>query len=746
MSLMARRFWIVAIIVFVVSSVFAQPLRTLDASVERKIDSLLSLMTLEEKLGQLNQLTGQWDEKLKRQVLTDEERDLVKKGRIGSYLNVVGADVTRDFQRVAVEESRLHIPLLFGLDVIHGFRTIFPVPLAEACTWDPALVERSARVAAIEATAAGVHWTFAPMVDIARDPRWGRIMEGSGEDPYLGAAMAAARVRGFQGRDLSDPTSLLACAKHFAGYGGAEGGRDYNIAQISARTMHEVYLAPFKAAVDAGVGSFMSAFNEINGVPATAARFLMTDVLRNEWGFKGFVVSDWGAVEELMNHGVAATREEAGRLALNAGVDMEMVSRIYEKDLPAAVREKRLSEAVVDESVRRVLRAKFKLGLFDNPYRNCDTSLAKRVTLTKEHRDLARRAAQKAIVLLKNEKNLLPLGKEIKRVAVLGPLAADTFHPLGGWNAQGSKDDVVSVFDGIARKVSPRTKVLYHRGCEIEGDSGYNAQAAVKIVRQADAAIVVVGEGLDMSGEAASRSNLDLPGKQREFVKAIVATGKPVVLVLMNGRPLTIPWAAENVDAIVEAWFLGVQSGNAIADVLFGDVSPSGKLPVSFLRTVGQIPIYYNHKNTGRPFNEKEKYTSKYLDVPNTPLFPFGFGLSYTTFAYSNLRVASPTISSTQELEVVVDVTNTGNRSADEIVQLYIQDEVASITRPVKELKGFQRIALNAGEKRTVQFMLKPEQLAFWNQEMKFAVEPGMFKVFVGGNSVEVLEARFELK
>ncbi len=725
---------------------FAQPPRSADASVEQKVDSLVRLMTLEEKLGQLNQLSGQWDEKLKRQVLTDEERDLVKKGRIGSYLNVVGADATRDFQRVAVEESRLHIPLLFGLDVIHGFRTIFPVPLAEACTWDPALVERAARVAAIEATAAGVHWTFAPMVDIARDPRWGRIMEGSGEDPYLGAAMAAARVRGFQGRDLSNPTSLLACAKHFAGYGGAESGRDYNIAQISARTMHEVYLAPFKAAVDAGVGSFMSAFNEINGVPATAARFIMTDVLRNEWGFKGFVVSDWGAVEELMNHGVAATREEAGRLALNAGVDMEMVSRIYEKDLPAAVREKRLSQVAVDESVRRVLRAKFKLGLFDDPYRNCDTSLAKKVTLTKEHRDLARIAAQKAIVLLKNEKNLLPLRKEIKRVAVVGPLAADTFHPLGGWNAQGSKDDVVSVFDGIARKVSPRTKVLYHRGCEIEGDSGYNAQAAVKIVRQADAAIVVVGEGLDMSGEAASRSNLDLPGKQKEFVKAIVATGKPVVLVLMSGRPLTIPWEAENVPAILEAWFLGVEAGNAIADVLFGDVNPSGKLSATFPRSVGQIPIYYNYKNTGRPFEEKNHFTSRYLDVPNTPLYPFGYGLSYTTFSYSNLHVTNPILKAHEDVKVSVDVTNTGTRIGEEVVQLYIRDEVASVTRPVKELKGFQRVSLNAGEKKSVEFVVKHDELGFYNLEMKRVVEPGWFKVMVGGNSVDVIEIRFELQ
>ncbi len=736
-------------VVFVGSCAFAQTFRSVDVGIEHRIDSLLRLMTLEEKLGQLNQVTPKWSPNTK-ETTSAEQREMIRRGRIGSFLGLVGAEETRKAQRVAVEESRLKIPLIFGFDVIHGYRTTFPIPLAMAGTWNPELIEQAARVAAIEASAAGIHWTFAPMVDIARDPRWGRIAEGAGEDPYLGSMMAGAQVRGFQGTDLRQVNTLLACAKHFAAYGAAEAGRDYNIADMSERTLREIYLPPFKAAVDAGVGTLMSSFNEINGVPSSANRWLMTDVLRGEWKFNGFVVSDWTAIEELQKHGVATSREHAGILALDAGVDMDMMDSIYVNELPQAVREKRIPERVVNESVRRVLRAKLRLGLFENPYRNCDTTMEKEVMLAPEHFQLSRKVAQESIVLLKNEKSILPLEKDMKTIAVLGPLANDRYNPLGAWYAKGNRENVVSVLEGIKKKVSAQTRLLYAKGCEIESDSGFNRKEAVTLARKADVAIVVVGESLEMSGEAASRSSLDLPGKQKELIKAIYETGKPVVLVLMNGRPLTISWEADHVPAILESWFLGVESGNAIADVLFGDVNPSGKLPVSFPRNVGQIPIYYNHKTTGRPVADN-KYTSKYLDVASTPLYPFGYGLSYTTFSYSNLRISSPTISPHQELKVLVDVANTGRRSGDEIVQLYVQDEVASVTRPVKELKGFQRVSLNAGEKKTVEFMLKPEHLAFWNQvydlveEMKFVVEPGMFKVFVGTNSGDVLEARFEV-
>lgn len=711
--------------------------------VERKIDSLLRVMTVEEKLGQLNQVGPQWDTRKESPDKT-YQAELVRKGKIGSFLYLTGAEATRTIQRIAVEQSRLKIPLIFGLDVIHGFKTTFPIPLAMACTWNPALVEKASRVAAIEATAAGIHWTFAPMVDIARDPRWGRIAEGAGEDPFLGSMMAAAQVRGYQGTDLKQPNTLLACAKHFAAYGGAEAGKDYNTVDLSERTIRDIYLPPFKAAVDAGVGTLMSAFNEIGGVPASASKWLMTNVLRDEWKFNGFVVSDFAAVEQLMNHGVAATREEAGILALTAGVDMCMVDTIYTNELVGAVQSGKVPMRILDESVRRVLRAKHALGLFDNPYRNCDTSLAKQVFLRREHRELARQVAQQSIVLLKNEKNLLPLKKEIKTISVLGPLADEKKEPRGPWSDW--EAECVSVLEGIKGKVSPKTNVLFAKGCEVEGDSNYNAAQAVKLAKRADLTVVVVGERADMSGEAASRANVDLPGRQKEFVKALVATGKPVILVLMNGRPLTIAWEAEHATAIVESWFLGTESGNAIADVLFGDVNPSGKLSATFPRSVGQIPIYYSHKNTGRPIVEKDKYTSKYLDMPNTPLYPFGYGLSYTTFAYSNLRVVSPTISAGQDIKVIVDVANTGMRSGDEVVQLYIRDEVGSVTRPVKELKGFQRVSLNAGEKKSVEFLLKFDELAFTNREMKRVVEPGWFTVMVGGNSVEVIETRFEFK
>jgi len=738
------RFVCILLLFVLVASGRAQGIPVLDPNVEHRIDSLLSLMTLEEKLGQLNQRVGGYDHATG--AIREEDARMLRDGRVGAYLGVVGAERTRRLQKIAVEESRLGIPLLFGLDVIHGFRTTFPIPLAEAATWNPELIEQAARVAAVEATAAGIHWTFAPMVDIARDPRWGRIAEGAGEDPYLGSVMAAAKVRGFQGTNLKHAHSLLACAKHFAAYGGAEGGRDYNTVDVSERTLREIYLPPFKAAVEAGVGTLMCSFNEIGGVPSSGNRWLLTDVLRDEWKFNGFVVSDWESILEMINHGVGATRTDVGVLAINAGVDMDMVSGIYAQELVEAVRGGRVAEATVDRAVRRVLRAKFALGLFDNPYRNCDTAREKTAMVTPEHLALARRVAQQAIVLLKNTNNLLPLSKSLRHVAVLGPLADDRNEPRGPWAAEGRPEDVVTVLEGVRAKLPPSTQVSYVKGCEIVGDSGMEFDRAVRAARSADAVIVVVGEKETMSGEAASRAFIDLPGRQEDLLKALLAAGKPLVVVVMSGRPLALSWLADHADALVQAWFLGSQSGHALADVVFGDVNPSGKLPVTFPRTLGQVPLYYNHKNTGRPPVDSLKYTSKYIDAPTTPLFPFGFGLSYTTFAYSNLRLSTSSIPPRQVVVVKIDVANTGKRDGEEVAQLYIRDEVAGVTRPVKELKGFRRVALRAGEKKTVEFTVTPDDLAFYGLDMKRMVEPGWFTVMVGGSSASLLATRFEVR
>lgn len=704
------------------------------SSIDRRVDSLLALMTLDEKVGQLVQYSG-----------TSAEREtLLRQGKIGSFLNIVGARATREVQRMAVEETRLKIPLIFGLDVIHGFRTTFPIPLASSCSWDLGIIEKSERVAAVEATAAGVHWTFSPMVDIARDPRWGRIAEGAGEDPYLGAAIAAARVRGFQGTDLQSPTSLLACAKHFAAYGGAEGGRDYNTVDISERTLRGIYLPPFKAAVDAGAGSLMCSFNEISGMPSSANRRLLTDILRGEWKFNGFIVSDWNSIGELVPHGVAANLKDAAVLGLKAGVDMDMEADAYHDHLSTLVKEGRVSEAELNEAVRRVLRAKFRLGLFDNPYKDCDTDREKRDLLSSSHRDAARAMAQRSIVLLKNNEGLLPLSKSTKTIAVIGPLADDKKSPLGPWHTEGKPEDVISVLDGIKSKVGAAAQVLFARGCDIERPSTNGFAEAIAAARRSDVVIAVVGESETMSGEASSRSRLELPGSQEELVRALQATGKPLVVTLMNGRPLAVEWIARQVPAILETWFLGVEAGNAIADVLFGDYNPSGKLTTSFPRTTGQVPIYYNHKNSGRPANDTLHFTSKYIDLENTPLFPFGYGLSYTSFAYTQLELSSKSLKDGGSLLVNATVKNTGNRSGEEVVQLYVNDEVASVTRPVKELKAFQKIALIPGESKRVQFTLTPEQLKFYNLEMKWTIEPGTFKVYVGPSSSEGLESRFE--
>lgn len=708
-------------------------------NVEAKVNALLARMTLAEKLGQLQQLDGEGDGNFR-----PEQVDLLRKGLLGSTLNVRGARRTNELQRAAIEGSRLKIPNLFGYDVIHGYRTIFPIPLAEASSWDPSLAERSASIAAGESYASGVRWTFAPMVDIARDPRWGRITEGSGEDPFLGSAFARARVLGFQGRDYSVPGKILACAKHFVAYGAAEGGRDYNTTDMSEQTLREIYFPPFQAAVDAGVGTLMSAFNSLNGVPTSANQFTLTKVLRGEWKFDGFVVSDYTAVKELINHGVAATDREAAAAAINAGVDMEMVSRLFNEDGADLLQEGKVSQPTIDEAVRRILRIKFRLGLFDHPY--VDEKMESGAILTDASRAFARVAAGRSIVLLKNERDTLPLSKAIGSIAVIGPLADDRRAPMGWWSGDGHEADTVTALAGIRLKVSPQTKVNYAKGCDILGDSTTGFSEAVSAARQSDVALVFVGEAKEMVGEAASRASLDLPGKQMELVKEIQATGKPTIVVLINGRPPTIGWIVDNVPALLETWMGGTEAGNAIADVLFGDVNPGAKLPVTFPRVVGQVPIYYNHMNTGRPPDAASRYNSKYFDAPWTPQFPFGFGLSYTQFKITNLQLSDASIRPDGRLTVSVNVQNTGKRMGDEVVQLYIRDVAASMARPVKELKGFKRISLKPGESQRVEFSLGPEHLGFYNLAMKYVVEPGEFKVMVGSSSEDVIEKSFQVR
>ena len=729
-----RLLWAV-LLIFCVNVVAAQPK---PGNVESRIDALLSQMTLEEKLGQLQQLVGEADGKYR-----PEHPELIRKGLLGSTLSVRGAQRTNELQRVAVQESRLKIPVLFGFDVIHGYRTIFPVPLAEASSWDPVAVEHAASVAAAEASAAGVRWVFAPMVDIARDARWGRIVEGAGEDPYLGAAMARARVRGFQGSDYAARDKVLACAKHWVAYGAVEAGRDYNTTEVSERTLREIYFPPFRAALEAGVGSFMSAFNDLNGVPASANPFTLTKVLRDEWKFDGFVVSDYESVKELINHGLAANEKEAARLALSAGVDMEMVSRLYNQHGAQLVKQGHLTPATIDLAVRRVLRAKFRLGLFENPY--TEEGREAQILSNPQHMAAAREVAARSMVLLRNEGEVLPLSKRLRSLALIGPLADDAQNPLGSWHGDGQPNSAVTVLAGIKAKLSSDTRINTTGGCDIDGNSTEGFAEAERMAHDSEVAIVVVGESAEMTGEAASRSSLDLPGRQLDLIKRVHATGTPTVVVLMNGRPLILNWIAQNVPAVLETWFAGTQAGHAIADVLFGDVNPGGKLPLSFPRAVGQLPLYYNHKNTGRPASD-QKYTSKYLDVPVTPLYPFGYGLSYTKFRLTKLELSSQRISASGQLEVKVEVENVGKRGGDEVVQLYLRDVAASITRPVKELKGFQRVTLQPGEKRQLAFRLTPELLGLYNREMRFVVEPGQFRIFVGSNSVEGLEGTFEVQ
>ena len=703
---------------------------------EEKVEELLQKMTLEEKVGQMYQnRDGGQDSILK----------VVRKGSIGSFLGITDVILRNKLQKIAVEESRLGIPLIFGFDTIHGHKTVFPIPLGQAASWNPKLAEEAAVISAKEARSEGVDWVFAPMVDIARDARWGRIAEGFGEDPYLASLMTQAKVRGFQGYgdSLFGPDKVVACLKHYVGYGAAEGGKDYNTCEISQRTLREIYLPPFQAGVQAGVATLMSGFNEISGVPVTASRFLLTDVLRGEWGFDGFVVSDYTSVRELIPHGIAIDETQAGKKALLAGIDMEMSSRCYLNNLPRLVRQDKVSEKVIDQAVRRILRIKFDIGLFDNPY--TDPNKASSILLHKDHLELAREMARQSVVLLKNTNGLLPISKDVKSIALIGPLADSQEDLMGTWKGVGEAEDVVTILKGIQGKVSAECKINYAKGCDANGHSTEGFEAAIKAAKKSDVVIMAVGESEKMSGEAHSRASLDLPGVQRELIEEVQKTGKPIIVVLLTGRPLAISWVDKNIPTILLGWHPGTQGGNGIADVIFGDYNPSGKITATFPRNVGQVPIYYNCKNTGRPPSESVYHTSKYIDSHWTPLYPFGYGLSYTTFHYSNLKVSPDKISMEQPVIVSADVKNTGNRTGEEIAQLYICDMVGSVTRPVKELKGFEKISLEPGQKKTVDFTLTAEQLKFYNIDNQFVAEPGMFKVMVGRNSVDCLESEFEL-
>ena len=700
----------------------------------RFVRDLMKKMTLTEKIGQLSQYVG-------GELLTGPKSGAVSdslfvRGMVGSILNVGGVDNLRKLQQKNMESSRLKIPILFAFDVIHGYKTIFPTPLAESCSWDLALMYETAKAAAIEASASGIHWTFAPMVDVARDPRWGRIVEGAGEDTYLGCKIAEARVRGFQW-NLGKPNALFACAKHFVAYGAPQAGRDYAPVDLSLSTLAEVYLPPFKACIDAGVHTFMSAFNSINGVPATSNRWLLTELLRKEWKFKGFVVSDWNAVQELKAHGVAETDEDAAMAAFNAGVDMNMTDGLYNRCLEKLVREKNIDMNEIDTSVERILRAKYALGLFEDPYRFLDNQRESREVRSASAMALARKAAASSMVLLKNANALLPLSKQTKRIALVGPLANNRAEVMGSWKARGEDKDVVTVLEGIKNKLGSGTEVNYVQGCDFLDPSTSEFSAALEAAKQSDVVIAVVGEKALMSGESRSRAVLRLPGKQEALLDTLRKAGKPLVVVLMNGRPLCLESVDKQADAMLEAWFPGTQCGNAVADVLFGDIVPAAKLTASFPLTEGQIPNNYNYKRSGRPGDMPYSSTVRHIDVPNRNLYPFGYGLSYTTFSYGEMQC--PTAFDDKGfLPVSVDVTNTGNYDGEEIVQLYVADKVASMVRPIKELKGFQKVFIPKGQTKRVEFKLNVKDLGFWNSLMQYVVEPGTFEIMVGTNSEEL--------
>jgi beta-glucosidase len=726
--------------------------------IDIRVDSILSLMTLQEKVGQLNQYNGFYDitgPTPKDGQAAKKYQDL-KNGLVGAMLNVKGVKDVRAIQKIAVEDTRLHIPLLFGFDVIHGYKTISPIPLAEAASWDLEAIKKSAQMAAEEASSVGINWTFAPMVDIARDPRWGRVMEGSGEDPFLGSQIAIARVQGFQG-DLSSHKNILACVKHFAGYAFAESGRDYNTVDVSESTLQNVIFPPFKAASFAGARTFMNSFNELNGIPATGNSYLQRKILKSDWNFQGFVVSDWGSIGEMKAHGYVKDDKQAAEVALNAGSDMDMESYAYLAYLPALVKEGKVKESLIDDAVRRILKTKFELGLFENPYKYCDEAREKATVGKQEFQDDVLDMAKKSIVLLKNEKELLPLKKSGQKIAVIGALANDKTSPLGSWRIGADDNTAISVLEGL--KKYGENQITYSKGADVtigrtefiwetkinETDKSGFAEAITN-AKNADVVIMVLGEhGLE-TGEGRCRTELGLPGVQQELLEEIYKVNPNIVLVLNNGRPLVIPWAAENIPAIVEAWQLGTQSGNAIAQVLYGDYNPSGKLPMTFPRSVGQIPIYYNHKNTGRPtMNEPEiVFWSHYSDEKNTPLYPFGYGLSYSKFEYSDLKLSSNSFTKDGKIEVSVTIKNSGKVTGKEVVQLYIQDLIGSITRPVKELKGFEMIELQPNQSKTITFTIDTKTIEYYTANNKWEAEIGDFKVFVGTNSQETLTTNFK--
>jgi len=732
---------------------------TNDNNIESKITELIKKMTLEEKVGQLIQYNGSWDVTGPAPAGGGDKAkyDHLKSGRVGSMLNVVSVKATREAQELAMQ-SRLKIPLIFGYDVIHGYQTIFPVPLGESASWDMDAIKQSAAVAAKESAAAGIHWTFAPMVDICRDARFGRIMESGGEDPFLGSQIATARVKGFQGDDLSDENTIAACAKHFAAYGFAEAGRDYNTVDISERTLREVVFPPFKACVNAGVATFMNSFNEIGGVPATGNKFLQREILKGDWAFNGFVVSDWGSIAEMIAHGNAKDKKDAAKIALNAGSDMDMEGYCYIDHLAGLVEAGEVDLSKIEDAVRRVLRVKFRLGLFDDPYKYCNEEKEKTVIGAAEHLEAARDVARKSIVLLKNDNNALPLKKEGQTIAVIGPLAADKDAPLGSWRAHAVENSAVSVLEGIQNVVGKGDNVRYAEGAKLSiGKRNFLNEVTINttdksgfaeaetVAKSADVVLLVIGEDAWQSGEGRSQVDIGLSGVQQELLEKVVAANKNTIVVLMNGRPLALPWMAENVPAILETWQLGSEAGNAIADVIFGDYNPSGKLPASFPRHVGQEPLYYNQKMTGRPSaGPGMVFWSHYTDEKNDALFPFGHGLSYTTFAYSNLKASATGMN--DPIKISVDVKNTGKVAGKETAQLYIRDLVGSVTRPVRELKGFEQVMLQPGETKTVTFSLTSKDLAFWTLEEKWAAETGDFEVYVGGSSKAKLQGKFTLK
>ena len=730
---------------------------------DQKIENLLSQMTLAEKIGQMNQYNGFWNSTGPQPTSGDSKikYDQLKKGLVGSMLNVRGTENVREFQRVAVEESRLGIPLLFGFDVIHGYKTQSPIPLAESASWDIKAIERSARLAAKEASAAGLNWTFAPMVDISRDSRWGRVMEGAGEDPFLGSIIASARVRGFQGNDLSDPNTILACAKHFAGYGYVEAGRDYNTTEISLNTLHNVVLPPFKAAAQAGVGTFMNSFNDLNGIPSTADIFLQRDILKGLWNFKGFVVSDWGSIREMMDHGFASDRKEAGRKAILGGSDMDMESSIYIEELEELINSGKISIDFVDDAVRRILRAKYLLGLFDDPYRYVDSDREQRIIGSQEVLEGALDIAKKSIVLLKNKNHLLPLKKKDQKIALIGPLAADKNSPLGNWSIAADKSSAISVLEAMQSyeenslvykqgvRLINKVPEGFHEEVSINENDRSGIEEAVLAAKEAEIVIMVLGEYGYQSGEGRSRTNLDFPGLQQELLERVFEVNKNVALVVMSGRPLILNWAEENLPSIVQAWQLGTQSGYAISEVLYGEYNPSGKLTMSFPRSVGQMPLYYSRKSTGRPGADGEDqgsvFWSHYQDESNTPLYPFGYGLSYTTFDYSQITLSDTNMSSDEAINAEITITNTGKVKGKEVVQMYIHDRYASATRPIRELKGFQIVELEPRESKTVTFKIDRSLLEFYSGNNRWEAEPGDFDIYIGTNSNSKLKASFVL-